>query len=267
MRGMDRAIRLLQITDPHLFGNAAGAMRGVVTRRSLESVLEHARAEIEAAAAILLTGDIVNDDPGGYATARELLGGLGRPVWCLPGNHDDTVLMQRELAVDPFQVGGHHDLGHWRVVMLDSCAAGHAHGSLADEELERLEAALGSAHGRHVLVALHHHPIAMGSRWIDSVALQNPQALFAITDRYPAVRAMIWGHVHQQHDSLRRGVRMLATPSTCAQFLPHSDQFAIDAAPPGYRCLALHADGRIETEVRRVTVAATSAPAQRQASS
>jgi 3',5'-cyclic-AMP phosphodiesterase len=78
---------------------------------------------------------------------------------------------------------------------------------------------------------------------------------------------MVWGHVHQQHDSLRRGVRMLATPSTCAQFLPHSEQFAIDAAPPGYRCLSLHADGRIETEVRRVTATVASAPNQLQARS
>jgi 3',5'-cyclic-AMP phosphodiesterase len=262
---MERPVRLLQITDPHLFGDPAGALRGVVTRRSLESVLGHARAEIAAAAAILLTGDIVNDDPGGYATARELLGGIGRPVWCLPGNHDHAALMRLELAVDPFQAGGHHDLGNWRVVLLDSCVPGQAHGWLGEAELARLAAALEGARGRHVLVALHHQPIPMGSRWIDSVGLHNPQDLFAITDRHAAVRAMVWGHVHQQHDSLRRGVRMLATPSTCAQFQPNSDQFEIDAAPPGYRCLSLHADGRIETEVRRVATAVTAAPIPHQA--
>lgn len=260
MHVMEREIRLLQITDPHLFGSAAGVLRGVVTRRSLELVLGHAQAEIAAATAILLTGDLVNDDPEGYATVRELLGGLGKPVWCLPGNHDDAARMRRELDLGPFQVGGYHDLGNWRVVMLDSCAPGQAHGWLADAELARLESALASARGRHVLVALHHHPIAMGSRWIDSVALQNPQALFALTDPHPGVRAMIWGHVHQQHDSLRRGVRMLATPSTCAQFLPQSEQFEIDGTPPGYRCLSLHADGRIETEVRRVTAQVATAP-------
>lgn len=267
MHRMEREIRLLQITDPHLFGSAAGALRGVVTRSSLEAVLAHAHAEVTAAAAILLTGDVVNDDPAGYATARELLGNLGRPVWCLPGNHDEPALMRAELAVAPFQVGGYHDLGNWRIVMLDSCAPGQAHGQLGDAELARLEAALGGARGRHVLVALHHHPITMGSRWIDSVALRNSDALFAITDQYPGVRAMIWGHVHQQHDSLRRGVRMLATPSTCAQFLPHSDQFEIDVAPPGYRCLSLHPDGRIETEVRRITTPVAAVTGQRQARS
>ena len=207
---MKSAIRLLQLSDPHLYGNVTGTLRGVVTRSSLQSVLHHAHDRIAAADAILLTGDLVNDDPAGYATVRELLGSAGRPVWCLPGNHDDPAVMRRELAAAPFQVGGFHDLGIWRIVLLDSCVPGEAHGQLGDAELARLESALAGAGERHVLVALHHHPVPMGSRWIDSVALRNPQALFAVTERYTRVRAMVWGHVHQQHDSLRGAVRMLA---------------------------------------------------------
>jgi len=63
---------------------------------------------------------------------------------------------------------------------------------------------------------------------------------------------MVWGHVHQQHDSRRGAVCMLGTPSTCAQFLPHSERFAIDAAPPAYRFLELRADGNIDTAVMQV---------------
>ena len=58
-----------------------------------------------------------------------------------------------------------------------------------------------------------------------------------------------WGHVHQCFDARRHGVRLLATPSTCAQFLPLSDEFAIDARPPAYRRLTLLPDGTLETEV------------------
>jgi len=50
-------------------------------------------------------------------------------------------------------------------------------------------------------------------------------------------------------------------PSTCAQFLPHSEQFAIDPAPPGYRRLTLRADGSIDTEVVRLDAASGSARA------
>ncbi len=262
---MNTELRLLQISDPHLFGRGDGALRGVVTRESLQTVLRHARAHHWDTAALLLTGDLVNDDAGGYATVRELLGNLGKPVWCLPGNHDDGAAMRRELGAAPFEICGHQDLGAWRVILLDSCVPGQAHGRLGAAELARLEAALASAGERHVLIGLHHHPVRMASRWLDSVGLQNAEDFFAITDRYPQVRVVLWGHVHQAFDSRRKGVRLLAVPSTCAQFLPHSDQFSVDPSPPGYRRLTLRSDGTIDTEVLRVESHPAAAQSQRAA--
>jgi 3',5'-cyclic-AMP phosphodiesterase len=93
------------------------------------------------------------------------------------------------------------------------------------------------------------HPVEMRSRWLDTVGLANADALFGIVDRHPQVRGIAFGHVHQALDTVRNGVRILATPSTCSQFLPGSDDFAIDNQPPAYRKLLLHADGRIETDV------------------
>jgi Icc protein len=55
--------------------------------------------------------------------------------------------------------------------------------------------------------------------------------------------------VHQALDSFVGGVRFMATPATCAQFLPGSREFAIDDRPPGYRVLELNLDGTITTEV------------------
>jgi Icc protein len=265
MAAMSADIRLLQFSDPHLHARADGALRGVVTRDSLQGVLRHARAHHWNADALLLTGDLVNDDPGGYASVRDLFGNLGKPVWCLPGNHDDPEIMRRELAQAPFQVGGLHDLGSWRLIMLDSCVPGQAHGRLSSGELARLDAALAGAGQRHVLISLHHQPVRMGSRWLDSVGLQNPDDLFAITDRSPQLRAVLWGHVHQSFETRRKGVRLLSVPSTCAQFLPHSDQFALDPAPPGYRRLTLRADGSIDTEVLRVVSPAAQLAGQRAA--
>jgi Icc protein len=41
----------------------------------------------------------------------------------------------------------------------------------------------------------------------------------------------------------------MSTPSTCAQFLPSSEFFALDERPPGMRWIELCDDGSIETEV------------------
>jgi Icc protein len=115
-----------------------------------------------------------------------------------------------------------------------------------------LERRLQKAPDMHTLVCLHHQPVPMGSRWLDTMALDNPEAFFAIIDRHPQVRAIVWGHVHQELASRRDDVLLLSTPSTCIQFLPRSDDFAVDMAAPGFRWLDLHPDGSIETGVERI---------------
>ncbi|MBT8148658.1 MAG: phosphodiesterase, partial [Gammaproteobacteria bacterium] len=62
-------------------------------------------------------------------------------------------------------------------------------------------------------------------------------------------------HVHQEFngtDARVPGAQLIASPSTCIQFAPHSDDFKLDTLMPGYRWLDLHADGRITTGVSRV---------------
>ena len=241
-------VRLLQLSDPHLFADPDAELRGVNTLGSLRRVLADVRARQLRFEAVLCTGDIVNDEPAGYAHFVRELSGLGRPVYCLPGNHDAPAEMHRALAAAPFQVGGQVDLGAWRLILLDSCVAGQAGGHLAAGELQRLDAALRDS-ARFAMICVHHHPVPMSSRWIDALGIDNAADLFAVLDAHRHVRLISWGHVHQSFDERRRGVRLLATPSTGAQFLPLSEQFAVDARPPGYRRLTLRADGTVDTEV------------------
>ena len=75
---------------------------------------------------------------------------------------------------------------------------------------------------------------------------------FAILDRFPGVRGVLWGHVHQQVDRRHGAIQLMASPSTCVQFAPGSVGFKSDALPPGYRWLDLHEDGSLHTGVSRV---------------
>jgi 3',5'-cyclic-AMP phosphodiesterase len=243
------AVRVVQFTDPHLYGDETGMLRGVATYPALMQTIESARARDWPVDAILVTGDLVQDDPGGYAVFRRALGNLGSPVYCLPGNHDLPEAMRSELGEQPFKVGGTADLGAWRIILLDSTVVGSAGGRLSGESLAELDAALAGAPERHALVCLHHHPVAMSSLWLDRVGLTNPEEFFRVLDGHRNVRAVLWGHVHQSFDGLRRHVRLLGTPSTCTQFLPRSEQFATDPRPPAYRTLELRSDGTLQTEV------------------
>ena len=63
------------------------------------------------------------------------------------------------------------------------------------------------------------------------------------------VRLAIFGHVHQAYDNTHNGIQIVGTPSTCRQFKPHSDEFAVDDRPPAYRRIELFADGHFSTEL------------------
>jgi Icc protein len=244
---------LVQLTDQHLFGDPSRALRGVPTLPALRATLAAAATDIAACDAILATGDLVQDDPDGYTHFRTEFSTLGKPVLCIPGNHDDLPAMHAALSAPPFQLGGIHDAGAWRVVMLDSTIPGETGGALSDATLRQLEDALHAAPRRHALVCLHHHPVPMKSRWLDTVGLANAGDFLEVLRRHPQVRAVLFGHVHQALDEVRDGLRMIATPSTCSQFKPKSDDFAVDDAPPAWRTLQLDADGGIDTRLRWVT--------------
>src|SRR5579862_2755006 len=132
-------VRITHFTDPHLYGDENESLRGVQTLPALEAALAHARAHEWPPDALLVTGDIVQDDAGGYAHFRRLFADLGAPVLCLPGNHDEPQAMRRALDGKPFVVGGFVDLGRWRMVLLDSCIPGAASGALSAETLATLD--------------------------------------------------------------------------------------------------------------------------------
>lgn len=242
-------MQILHITDLHLYADAGGELRGVRTAQSLAAVLRAARAEA-APDAVLVTGDIAQDESrGAYERFRDLLTGCGAPVWCLAGNHDDPALMGEQLAEAPFTFGGVTTAGDWRIHLLSTWAEGEVGGRLSADALAALEADL-TAHGHAALICLHHHPVPVGSRWLDGIGLAEADGLLQLADRHTQVRGIVWGHVHQELDRRRNHYRLLATPSTCRQFMPGQDEFAADDRPPAWRWLELGSDGRLGTRLR-----------------
>ncbi len=244
-----QSIRLIQFSDLHLFADPEATLRGVATLPALQAVISNAHRRCHEPDAVLLTGDLVQDDPGGYHWVRQIFGNSRVPVLCLAGNHDLLEPMHAHLNAPPFVLQPTARLGDWLIVLLNSSTPNCASGRLGEAQLAQLDALLRQHPALHVLICMHHHPIAMRSEWLDNVGLEDAEAFHAIIDRHANVRGVLWGHVHQAVDCFRSGVRFMATPATCAQFKPGSDEFAIDSRPPGYRVLELMPDGAIATEV------------------
>jgi len=246
-------LRVVQITDTHLYADPRGELLGLATEISLEQVV--GMVEQQASPDLLLvTGDLVHDgSEAGYLRLRDWLDRFARPAYCLPGNHDDPVTLTRILNRGQVRTIPCATHGVWDFVFLDSTLASSEGGHLSHDELERLTTCLERGRAPNALVCLHHHPVPIDSQWLDTMAVDNAQAFFDLLDRFPQVRGVIWGHVHQAYDELRDGVRLLASPSTCIQFQPGSSSFGLDDATPGYRWLELHADGRIDTGIERLS--------------
>lgn len=250
---------VLQLTDTHLHAAQNARMHGVNTIKSFVSVLNHAKRDDRwPPDAIVVTGDIAQDESrAAYENFRAVLEDVGLPVFCLPGNHDDPALMDELLTTSPFQLCGDVKLGGWRLILLNTFEQGEVAGALGDEQLAKLDELLSRHSDEHVLICMHHHPLPIGSTWLDRYGLNDAKAFLDTIDRHDQVRAVLWGHVHQASDRQRNKVRFLSTPSTCFQFLPGTETCEYDSRPPAIRWLTLDPGGTIETEVDWVEAAHT----------
>lgn len=282
-----RPLRILQISDPHLFAQRGAKLLNVDTDASACGVIRHIRENESKLDAVLATGDIAQDGSAtAYQRFLELVQPLAPVVRGLPGNHDDNEIFYDEWSDHAQAVT---DIGRWRLVLLDSSIPRSSAGHVAPDQLDLLHSAISSAGDRHVLVAVHHNPVPIGSLWLDTMLIDNGHELLGMLGDFPNVRCLIWGHVHQEFDSVynfgnaqpatgqshtvvtdgqdsanneanknpsgspaRHHLRLLATPATCVQFTPRSSAFSLDTIDPGYRTLELFDDGSIQTTVVRV---------------
>src|SRR5512145_2649877 len=165
-----RSARLVQFTDTHLLTDPGASLRGARTLPRLRACLEHARRLYFPADAVVVTGDIVHDEPAVYGVVDLVFGELEVPVLLIPGNHDVPGELRRRLPHAPFQVGGEwHTANGWQVVLLESwfAEAADGEGRLGTRQLEALDRTLAASTTAHAFVFLHHPPVPMDSAALD----------------------------------------------------------------------------------------------------
>lgn len=249
--------QMVQFTDTHFFSHEGGALLGVNTAASFKSVLDLAKRVVQEPDVYVITGDLSQDETQeSYARLSSYLIDLPAEIYYLPGNHD-----KRDLMLAGLEAGGanfvHADYfikQNWLVVLLDSLLEGKINGYLTALELARLQNLLSSYSGLNVLICLHHQPIPVGSKWLDTVGLENAADLLAIIEANSHVKGVLWGHVHQEFELRHNNALFMCTPSSCVQFKPNSERFAIDPIPPGFRLLTFYSDGTIESQVFRTNL-------------
>ncbi len=219
--------RFLQLSDLHVVAPGTLASGRLDTPTLLGQAVDVLLSRLPAIGpidAVIVTGDISDDGTAAsYDRARAELDRLGLPLLVVPGNHDtregvrdcfgDLSFIPETGLIDWVQ-----DIGDTRVIGLDTLVEGQGGGLLRRESLDLLEQALDGAEGRPVLVALHHPPLRTGIRFMDAIALQNPEDLGHCLARRVDPLRIVAGHVHGVfHGHLGRH-SVCTGPSLCSAF-------------------------------------------------
>lgn len=255
-------INILQITDSHLFADINRSLLGVNTYNSFQAVVKHIAKTLSQydPQLIVFSGDLSQDDSReSYQHIINSMSFFPQPIAWLPGNHDKPNLMHELFNGSRLTNDKHFILKPWQIILLDSHWDAHVGGRLSDEQLYFLNQTLAS-YAEYAVIFLHHHVQPVNSQWLDEINLQNSADFLAIIAKYPQVRGVVSGHVHQDSCYKQQQVTYVTTPSTCIQFKPTSANFALDMQMPGYRYISLSAEGDITTKLYRVEYDASFLP-------
>ena len=242
--------RIVQITDTHLMQQPELEFAGMNPEQSFHAVMQHIQLHYPQVDAIVHSGDLAQQPAvATYQRYLDYMQSLHVPFYQVPGNHDDLDLFPFH---DSKEEPGLVHLGNWCLILLNSAVSGRVDGHISATQLARLEELLEQHRQQHIIVVCHHHPFALQSHWIDQHKLKNTAALTEVLAAQQQVKAVIYGHVHQDSVQYWQQIQFLSTPSTCVQFKPGSDEFALDQQAPGYRILELHPNGQFTTQVHRL---------------
>ena len=232
---------LVQITDTHIHDQPGADFKGTRPDHYLRRILAHIKHSLSHVDALVLTGDITHD--GSAAACRQLatlLDDIPCPVYLTLGNHDDEACIRQHLLNGHISMPDEIHLGQWQLLFADSHVPGMTGGRIAPASIEFINKRL-EQRPQPALLFTHHPPLSINSRWMDDIGMQNGEAFVAEMLRHDHLKAIVFGHIHQHWDSQQQHLRLLGTPSTCAQFRPLSEDFGIDPVDPGYRVFQLHA--------------------------
>ncbi len=242
---------VLQISDCHLVRPGA-TLLDVDTQASLEAVLSQALAR-RTPDAIVASGDLAHDPVRDvYARFLDTIRGVyDGPLMCLPGNHDVLAMMQAGgLPLQPLT------LAPWSLLPLDSHEDEVPESDISAADRRQVAEAVAASGQPNLLLVTHHPLVAVDCPWLDKDRIKEAEELLTWLQSSEVsagrLRGVVFGHAHQVVEGCCAQLPVYGVPSTCFQFKPRSQKFAVDELGPGYRWLFLHSDGTFTTETERL---------------
>jgi 3',5'-cyclic AMP phosphodiesterase CpdA len=194
---MSGTFLLAQISDTHVRADDGGAAAAQL-KRAL------AQAKDYGAQAILLTGDLVNDEkPEEYAVLAEAIDAAPAPLFLMPGNHDDRSHLRAAFAASHKYLPRQGPLSFAiedfpvRLVAVDSTVPGETHALFTKEQARWLHKTLAKKRNKPTIVSLHHPPFLTHDLLFDRIGLYNADLFTRVISGHKQVSRIICGHHHR----------------------------------------------------------------------
>ena len=247
---------IAQISDTHILSKSsddvAGASRAENLRRCIADINR------QGVDVVIHTGDGVhNGTAEEYAHLREIVAELEAPLFMVPGNRDRHAAL-RAAFDDLAYLPRNGDLLHYvvedfpfRLVGLDSVAAGERKGVFCAQRLAWLEETLAREPDRPTILFMHHPPFDIAEHYVGGYRRpQDAGDLAAVVGRHPQVTRLLCGHVHCFHREPWGGTVATTMPSVAVDLRKEVDA-AIEAAPL-YLMHVASSDGGLVSHMRVV---------------
>lgn len=247
---MTTTLRILHLSDTHLFGDESRHYGMVDTADHLRRTLGHvSSSEFDL---VVCSGDVSEDGTErSYELARGLLepwaAERGARVVFAMGNHDRregfrSVLGEGQLGVsvspltpgdDPARpIASAATVDGWRTIVLDTSVPGSGYGALGPARLEALATVLETPADQGTVLIMHHPPVAAQTELLGALDLDatDVSALWEVL-RGTDVRAVLSGHYHLPIIEFVQGIPVVVAPGSAnvaAAFGERAEESASD---------------------------------------
>ncbi len=244
-----KAVRLLQLTDLHVFRNPNALQKGIPTRELLQDVVQHIVNSGISFDYVVITGDHTHDELAeSYSAVRSILSPWIDRLFLVPGNHDDRTVLRsvfgdRVSGVGQQLINFSFNAERWLCLGLDTHVPGAVPGLIEASQIDWAQQQLANSSAEFVALFFHHPPMDVGSLWMDPIGLAGKELLREWFTSEPRIRLACCGHVHHEFQDKVGHASVFTTPSTGIQFSPEGSTPTFVAAPPGYRIIELNEEG------------------------
>ena len=223
-------MRFAHISDLHI-DSCKQVIYGVNPCKNLEKALA-ILSGLEDLGAVILSGDISNDGKeASYLLADAMLSELSVPVYCVMGNHDNRVVVERlleENKLTTMHFVKETVLAGYKFLFLNtvkevSPGENMSRGFISREDIERVDLDARLFSGNCILVM--HHPAFEVGGWMDARILMNREEFKSMVSGHPNIVAVLAGHNHCPSELTVAGCYYSIAPSVSTSFDSRGDRF------------------------------------------